>query len=154
MSELKAPPRGWKAKLWRAPIWLYRWNLGFLLGNRFLLLNHTGRKSGLPRQAVIEVIDHDEKTYYAASGFGEKAQWYQNIIATPEVSIEVGGKSYAARAERLPYEEAKTVLKEYAKKHARSLREISRMVGLSYDGSEESLENLVGLLPIIAFHID
>ena len=108
MTNRKAPPRGWKAKLWRAPIWLYRWNLGFLLGNRFMLLNHTGRKSGLPRQAVIEIIGRTENIYYAASGFGEKAQWYRNIIATPEVTIQIGRKEFAARAERLPHEEANT----------------------------------------------
>lgn len=153
MTNLKAPPRGWKAKLWRAPIWLYRWNLGWLLGNRFMLLSHTGRKSGLPRQAVIEIIGHDEKIYYAASGFGEKAHWYQNIIATPEVTIQIGRKKFAARAERLPYEEAKVVLDDYAQKHATSLRELSKMVGLSYDGSEESLEKLLEVLPILAFRI-
>ncbi len=34
----------------RLPIWLYRARLGRLLGERFLLLTHIGRKSGLPRQ--------------------------------------------------------------------------------------------------------
>jgi len=153
MTNPKSPPRGWKAWFWRAPIWLYRWNLGWLLGERFMLLTHTGRKSGLPRQAVLEIIGGEKNTYYASSGFGEKAQWYQNIIATPEVTIQIGRKKFAARAERLPYEEAKAVLAKYAQKHPTALREMSKILGLSYDGSAESLAKLVEALPILAFRI-
>ena len=46
----------------RLPIWLYRLHLGWLFGNRFLLLTHIGRKSGLPRQTVIEVVKHDKES--------------------------------------------------------------------------------------------
>jgi hypothetical protein len=56
------PPRGLLRLALRLPIWLYRWRLGWLLGDRFLLLTHTGRKSGLPRQVVLEVVHHDEAT--------------------------------------------------------------------------------------------
>ena len=153
MTKLKAPPRGIQAWLWRAPIYLYRWHLSGILGGRFLLLNHIGRKSGLSRQAVLEVIKRDPKTYYSSSGFGEKSQWFKNIIHTPDVKIQVGRKKMDALAKRLSYPEAKDVLGEYAEKHPRALRELSRLVGSSYDGSEESLANLAKIMPIIAFHI-
>ncbi len=42
------PPRGLARIGFRIPIILYRLGLGGLLGTRFLLLTHTGRKSGLP----------------------------------------------------------------------------------------------------------
>lgn len=32
----RRPPRGFQRLLWRAPIWLYRLGLGWLLGHRFL----------------------------------------------------------------------------------------------------------------------
>ena len=75
------PPSGFSRLLWRAPIWLYRAGLGWMMGNRFLLLNHIGRKSGLPRQAVVEVVvsNDEEGTFTIASGFGAKSDWYQNI---------------------------------------------------------------------------
>jgi deazaflavin-dependent oxidoreductase (nitroreductase family) len=149
----KKPPRGWKAWFWRAPIWLYRWHLGWLLGKRFLLLTHTGRKSGLPRYAVLEIIKHDAKTFFVSSGFGEKAQWYQNILQTPEVRLEAGREKFTARAERLSFVQAKEILSDYARKHPFALKELSRVLGLSYNGSEASLENLAKVLPIIAFHI-
>jgi hypothetical protein len=50
--------------LMRAPIWIYRARLGFLFGSRMLMLEHIGRKTGLPRQVVLEVIDHPTPDTY------------------------------------------------------------------------------------------
>lgn len=60
------PPRGFTRLLARLPRWLFHLHLGWLLGNRFLLLSHTGRKSGLPRQSVLEVLQYEKvsDTYY------------------------------------------------------------------------------------------
>ena len=86
------PPKGFNRLMFRAPIWLYRLGLGGVLGKRFLLLNHTGRKSGLPRQTVLEVVDYNKtsNTYYIVSGYGEQSDWYKNIRKTPDVTIQVG----------------------------------------------------------------
>ena len=46
-------------RLARAPIWLYRARLGWCLGPRFVLVEHTGRASGKTRQTVLEVIARD-----------------------------------------------------------------------------------------------
>ena len=45
VSELK-PPTGISRLLFRAPIWLYDLNLGWIMGNRFLKITHIGRVSG------------------------------------------------------------------------------------------------------------
>jgi hypothetical protein len=45
-------------RLMRAPIWIFRARLGFLFGTRLLMLEHIGRKTGLPREVVLEVFDH------------------------------------------------------------------------------------------------
>ncbi len=153
-AQLPTPPRGWKAVFWRAPIWLYRIGLGGLLAERFLLLNHTGRKSKLPRQAMLEVvkIDHTTNSYYVVSGFGEKAQWYQNIMHTQDVSIQVGKRILPARAERLSTENGKAILQEYAQKHPTAMREMSKILKLPYDGSPESISELSKMMPVIVFH--
>ncbi|GAB4524343.1 MAG: nitroreductase family deazaflavin-dependent oxidoreductase [Anaerolineales bacterium] len=150
---MKNPPRGLQATLWRAPIALYKLGLGWVFGQRFMLLTHTGRKSGLPRQAVIEVVHHDpdSDTWYAASGFGEKSHWFQNITANPNVTIQIGTRRLPAVAERLPHPEAEAILHRYAQTHPTALRELSRIVGLDYDGSEASLRHLAEMLPVIAF---
>jgi deazaflavin-dependent oxidoreductase (nitroreductase family) len=152
-STLRQPPRGWKAFFWRAPIFLYRVNLGWMLGKRFLHLTHIGRKSGEPRQAVLEVVHHTDNAYYVASGFGEKSHWFQNIMHTPQVNIQVGRAKMSATAERLPFPEAKEILSAYAQAHPFALKELSRVIGLSYDGSDADLKKLANLLPIVKFSI-
>jgi deazaflavin-dependent oxidoreductase (nitroreductase family) len=154
--QLPQPPRGWKAKLWRAPIWFYRIGLGGLFGKRFLLLTHIGRKSGQPRQAVVEVVDFDAKNniYFAVSGFGEKAQWFQNIMHTPQVKIQVGRHAMSARAERLSLEDRENILIDYSQDHPIALRELSKMLNIPYDGSPESISEMAKVLPMVAFHVN
>jgi len=147
------PPRGLARLAWRAPIWLYRLGLGDLLGKRFLLLTHTGRKSGLPRQNVLEVVRHDEETdaYIVASGFGEKADWYRNIIAQPLVAIQVGKQHMAARAEQLPTPEAVREMLDYNRRHPTALRTLAGIMGYRTDGSEDDIRALGEIIPIVAF---
>jgi len=154
-TQLPHPPRGWKAILWRLPIWFYRLGQGWMFGGRFLLLTHTGRISGRARQAVVEIVQFNAqtKTYYAVSGFGEKAQWFQNILKTPQVTIQVGSHKMAAHAERLPVSVGERVLQGYARQHPAALREISRLLKIPYDGSQESLSAIARVLPVVAFHV-
>ncbi|ODQ94316.1 nitroreductase family deazaflavin-dependent oxidoreductase [Mycolicibacterium holsaticum] len=108
--------------LMRAPIWLYRARLGFLLGSRILQLEHIGRRSGLKRHVVLEVIDHpDPDTYVVASGFGTRAQWYRNIEADPNVRVSVGTRvSAPATARVLSTSEADAALGRYISRHRRA----------------------------------
>ncbi|RME46693.1 MAG: nitroreductase family deazaflavin-dependent oxidoreductase [Chloroflexi bacterium] len=149
------PPQGWKRIVWRLPIWLYRARLGRLLGGRFLLLTHTGRKSGLPRYAVVEVMRHDPvtNTYYVASGFGEKSDWFRNIMKTPQVTIQVGRRQMPAIAERLSLEDAERELLDYARRHPRALRNLARILGYRIENTEEDIRALAQMVPIVAFRV-
>ena len=52
----------------RAPVWLYRARLGSMFGSRLLMLEHTGRKTGIRRYVVLEAVDHpDPRTYIVAA---------------------------------------------------------------------------------------
>jgi len=75
------PPRGLARLAFRFPILFYRVGLGVLLGTRFLLLTHTGRKSRLERKNVLEVVKYDKETgtFTVAAGFGTTSDWYRNI---------------------------------------------------------------------------
>ncbi len=145
-------PRGLARLAWRAPIWFYRLGLGGLLGGRFLLLNHIGRKTGKPRQAVLEVVQHDKETgaYVVASGFGEKSDWYLNVMANPEITIQVGRKRIAARATRLPLPQAIAVMLDYNHRHPNALRTLAGILGYRTDGSEADVRYLAGVIPIMA----
>jgi deazaflavin-dependent oxidoreductase (nitroreductase family) len=113
------PERGLLRVAFRLPIWLYRAHLGWLLGNRFVLLTHIGRTTRLTRQVVLEVLRHDRATdsYIIASAWGTKANWFQNIQKTPEVTINVGRQRLEATTERLPAELAKHEFQMYARRH-------------------------------------
>lgn len=146
------PPRGILRWLARLPIWLYRAGLGWLLGNRFLMLTHIGRKSGQPRQAVLEVVSYDraDDTYYVAVGFGENTDWYRNLLRTPDVVIRVGRRQIAVRAGRLSPEEAERVIVGYARRHPLAIRELAHVLGWRVNGAEDDYRALGRIIPIIA----
>ncbi len=121
----------------RLPVHLYRLGLGRFLGSRVLLLTHTGRKSGLPRHVALEVVDHDRRdgSYLVASGFGTGAQWFRNIERTPAVTVQVGGRRFAAVAEPLPPDASGRAMAVYALRHPRTARRLMRVCGLEVDGT-------------------
>ncbi|MFE0631157.1 nitroreductase family deazaflavin-dependent oxidoreductase [Streptomyces sp. NPDC058864] len=136
----KAPTAtGLRRSLLRAPIRLYRWRLGWLLGGRMLLLTHVGRSTGVPRQVVLEVAGRDPDTgaYHVASGFGEASQWFRNIRRTPWVTIQVGVRTMPAVARLVPPEESGRLMAAYASRHPRLARRLMRLCGLETDGSAE-----------------
>lgn len=145
------PPRGWSRRFYRAPIFLYRLGLGGLLGRRFLLLHHVGRRSGLPRQAVLEVLRHDPATdaCIIASGFGERADWFCNLMAQPEARIELGRKTIDIEAERLPMDEAGCEMLDYGQRNPRAARFIANLIGYEHDGTDEDLRALAKILPLV-----
>ncbi len=149
------PPSGVLRFLFRLPIFLFRWHLGWLLGERFVMIDHVGRKSGKLHQAVVEVVDHDrtDDTYVVASGWGYKANWYQNLTAHPETTIHVGMRTLAVRAETLPPPQAAQRLIAYRDHHRFAARELSGLMGIDIAASSpEELEKLVAAsLPIVAF---
>lgn len=68
----------------RAPITLYRHDLGWIFGQRILMLEHTGCRSGQARFACLEVVGRPgPERIIIVSGFGERAEWYRNLLADP-----------------------------------------------------------------------
>src|SRR5699024_10327770 len=87
----------------RAPIALYRLGLGGLLGRRFVLLEHRGRRTSRIRQVVLETISVDPEVIHVVSGYGEQAQWLRNVRTDPRVRVTcVWARPRAARAQILP----------------------------------------------------
>ncbi len=153
-QELPDPPRGLRAVPWRLPIWLYRLKLGWMFGHRMLLLNHVGRVSRKPRQAVLEVVHHDKEanTHYVASGFGDQADWYKNITQSPEVTIQAGRKTIPVIAEQLDKKAAAEIFKKYHARNPKALRALAKLVGYSLpDSEDEMLAFFREQIPIVSF---
>jgi deazaflavin-dependent oxidoreductase (nitroreductase family) len=146
-------PRGLSRLFLRAPIWLYRARLGWLLGQRFVLLTHIGRKSGLTRQTVLEIVRYDPTSgnCIVASGWGMKSDWVQNILADSKVTIQLGSKSSMAVAERLSPDVSAETLLDYSRRNPRAMRTLAGFMGYPIDGSEESILALGRNLPMFIF---
>jgi deazaflavin-dependent oxidoreductase (nitroreductase family) len=69
----------------------------FLASRCVMRLTTTGRKSGLQRTIGISFMPVGDG-YVVFSGFGIESQWYQNVLANPKVTIEVGRKRMEAMA--------------------------------------------------------
>jgi deazaflavin-dependent oxidoreductase (nitroreductase family) len=147
------PPRGVARVLYRLPIRLFHLHLGWLLMGHFLLLTHIGRKSGLPRQTVLEVLLHDraQGVYYVMAGWGERSDGVKNIEKTPQVQIRVGRRHFCALSRRLPPEEAESKVIAYGRQNPHLIRSLPRLLGYCTDGTEEDLRALARLGIVVAF---
>lgn len=148
------PPRGVARKLLRLPNGLFRLHLGWLLFGHFLQLTHTGRRSGLPRRSVLEVLRHDRAsdTYMVMAGFGPNSDWMRNIAKTPRVAIAVGLRHFAARATVLGPDEAAAAILDYARRFPIARGIIARVMGYQTDGSDADFRALARLATVVAFH--
>ena len=135
---------GLRRFLFRAPIFLYRVGLGGLLGRRFLLLNHVGRKSGLPRQTVLEVVNYEAETgsYFIAAGFGRKSHWLVNILAQPNVNIQVGWRKMMVTAVPLSPEASGEAMVDYARRYPTAAKNLMRFIG--FEATTEEAFRTVG----------
>jgi deazaflavin-dependent oxidoreductase (nitroreductase family) len=130
----------------RAPIGLYRVGLGGLLGRRFLLLEHTGRRSGVARRTMLEVMERDDTDApIIVSGFGDRSDWYRNITADPAVAYTSGRRRVEATAKRLGPAEALAVFERYRVEHPKAAAVIGRRLGVSL---VDDLEAAAAVLPL------
>jgi deazaflavin-dependent oxidoreductase (nitroreductase family) len=134
----------------RAPVVLYRIGLGGLMPMQ-LLLTTVGRKSGRPRQAVVDVLRHDAATdtYYVASAYGAHSDWYRNLQANPMVRAQVRWRKFPAKATALPEDESEAVLLDYWRRHRLYSRVTMRLVGLKA-ASEEEVRAAAGQMRVVA----
>lgn len=149
-----AHPSGFSRIVFRFPILLYRLNLGWLLGERALLLEHRGRKSGMMRKAVIEVVDHDAQkgSYMVMAAWGKQSDWYQNIQAEPHVTIKVGTRRFAALAKTLPAEEAAQHLNAYASKHPFAFKQLgAHLFGFKSQDTAQFIKSVSEAIPLVEF---
>ena len=146
------PPVGLTRFVFRIPIHLYRLRLGWLFGRRLLLLNHTGRVSGKPRQTVLEVAERNGDSYVVASGWGPTAAWYRNILHTPDVTIQVGTRTMLVTATPLDKEEGAEVFARYGSRHRTAAKYVlPRVLGFSVDGSDADFRAVGQHLPFVRF---
>ena len=65
-----------------------------------LLLTTTGARTGQPRVTPLNFSVDDDRLVVIASKGGSATHpaWYRNLVANPEVTIELGAETFQARA--------------------------------------------------------
>ncbi|MDJ0924092.1 MAG: nitroreductase family deazaflavin-dependent oxidoreductase [Acidimicrobiia bacterium] len=80
---------------------------GVFDGWTLLLLHTTGAKSGQPRlnPLAYQAVDGGYAVFASKGGAPTHPDWYHNVVANPEVEIEVGAERLQAKARVAPDEE-------------------------------------------------
>ena len=135
------------------PIYLYRLDLGWLLGHRFLLLVHRGRKTGLPHQTVLEVVLYDPsiRKSVVLSAWGEDADWYRNLQKGPAIEIRTGRESYEPLQRFFSPEEAHAALASYERRHHSAARMLGRLLSYPLGGPEPARRAFAESVRLVAF---
>lgn len=135
----------------RAPIYVYRLGLGGLLGRRMVLIEHTGRTSGLPRQTVLESVRYDDDSIDVAAAWGTKSDWYRNLEAEPRLKVSSGRmKGAPATSSVLDEKTAESVFTEYTEAHPKSAQALGKTFGLPFDDAAQ----MAAAVPLVRLTID
>lgn len=129
---------GWMARalksrrLMRIPVAIYRVGLGFLLGQRLVMIEHLGRISHRRRFVVVECIERFDTVIRVASGFGREAQWYRNLAANEVAYLSTGSYRRVPATPRLLTEaESQLHLREYAVQHPAAWKHLKAAMELA-----------------------
>jgi len=110
---------------------------GSFQGAPMLLLTTTGRRTGERRtNPMMYLADGDRLLVFASKGGAPtNPDWYHNLVANPEVTVEVGTESYQAHATALHGDERDRL---YAEQSSR------------YPGFAEYQRNTSRVIPVVA----
>ncbi len=112
----------------------FRANAGKIEGwEPLILLTTTGAKSGQPRIAPLMLVEEGDRILAVASkgGSPKHPDWYLNLLAHPEVTVEVGSEKFTTMAKVLSGDERTKAFKRavevfpyYAEYQRKTEREI------------------------------
>jgi deazaflavin-dependent oxidoreductase (nitroreductase family) len=90
---------------------------GMFTGKPLVLVHHIGAKSGKERIApLVPLLDDGRIFIFATKGGSDKnPDWYGNLVANPNVTVELGTETFPATARTLTGEERDDI---YAKQSA------------------------------------
>ena len=92
---------------------------GYFAGRPLLLLTTTGSKSGEEYiSPVMYDTDGDRLLVFASKGGAPtNPSWYYNLVANPEITVEVGTEEFKAKATVVTGEERDRLYERWAKKY-------------------------------------
>ena len=156
MTNRTATHAAWARPFLKAPSWLYSHQLGWLLGKKFLVVTHVGRKSGIERQTVLEVVkyDKDSDESIVVSAYGKTADWYRNLQAAPSPLIRIGRVDYMPEQRFLELDEARGIAVGWCEANRFEARFAIRVLAAIGAVPEDSFSDPVDLMasfPMVGF---
>ena len=105
-------------------------------GRPLLLLTTTGAKSGQRRTMPLMYLRDGDRVFVFASkgGAPTNPDWYHNLLAHPEVMVELGDQTYTATAKPVTGEERDRIFAKWAE---------------MYPQFREYQENTTRVIPVI-----
>ena len=90
---------------------------GVFADQPLLILHHVGAKTGIERLSPLAMLVEDGRIFIFASkgGAATHPDWYRNVLANPQVTVELGTDTFTATATVITGEERDEV---YAKQSA------------------------------------
>jgi deazaflavin-dependent oxidoreductase (nitroreductase family) len=70
------------------------------VGGWILVLRARGRKSGVIRETPLNYLVADGAVWVMA-GFGQRTEWYRNLLADPAVEVRLPSRTFAGTAEEI-----------------------------------------------------
>lgn len=122
-----------------------------------MLLIHVGRRTGLPRHTVLEVLEYraEGPEVIVMSGSGPNPDWLRNLATTPDPEVVTGSQHFIAAYRILNEREAIDVIAGYEARN-RAVAPLVRsgfswLLGWRYHGSAADRHRIAQQMPFIAF---
>lgn len=149
-------PNRFQRFFFKAPAALYRDGPAEIMRRRcVMMLTTTGRRSGQPRSNGISFMPLGDR-YIVFSGWGVRSDWYRNVLADPQVTIQVGSRTMQATAVPVADPERRRELMRQMKARSgqcgppQPMRAILQKLGIfDYEGELDLALKQGGALPVV-----
>ncbi len=142
-------PDNWLLKhLYRAPLLLFRLNLGKLFDRYILILSTSGRKTKRVHRTPVEYFEQGSRVYII-SGFNQQPDWFQNIKEDPHVTLQTHSWVMQAVARPPKTDQEWLDVVEYLKHSPIVSSEMKEQIDAH---SESSIINQIKTWPVLTFN--
>ena len=149
-------PNAFRKWFFKSPVSMYHGPIADVMSKRcVMMLTTIGRKSGQPRTNGVSFMPVGDG-YIIFAGWGVQSDWYKNLLANPEVTIQVGNKRMKATAK--PVEDParrKDLMLQMRKRSGQCgppepVRSVLKATGmLDYEGELDMAVDQAGQLPVV-----
>ena len=141
------------ALLFTVPRTLYKNRLGFLLGRRFIAIEHEGRSTGTTYVTPVEVIHYDRAAneYFVISARGDRSDWYRNISKYPATAVYFGSRKRSVSHRIVDIDEAIAAMMIYERDHPDAAAAMLDLAGVGGEPTTLAWRSAMEHLPMVAF---